>query len=127
MMICVIAAMQLAAPPGVGVKEIGPAAYLDCPRTSVIRRLDAFAKMQIIVRRGARYYLNELLWQRRTNLWRRVTNPALAAKRLTSRQSNVKTVKGPDETDAVSRRLKSLRGGCGLSQTALGTERKVIN
>jgi hypothetical protein len=35
------------------------AAYLDCPRTSVIRRLDALAKMQIIVRRGTRYYLNE--------------------------------------------------------------------
>src|SRR5262245_38763089 len=35
------------------------AAYLDCPRTSVIRRLDALAKMQIIVRRGTRYFLNE--------------------------------------------------------------------
>ena len=35
------------------------AAYLDCPRTSVIRRLDALAQMQIIVRRGTRYYLNE--------------------------------------------------------------------
>jgi DNA-binding IclR family transcriptional regulator len=35
------------------------AAYLDCPRTSVIRRLDALAKMEIIVRRGTRYYLNE--------------------------------------------------------------------
>jgi DNA-binding IclR family transcriptional regulator len=35
------------------------AAYLDCPRTSVIRRLDALAKMQIIVRTGTRYYLNE--------------------------------------------------------------------
>jgi hypothetical protein len=35
------------------------AAYLDCPPTSVIRRLDALAKMEIIVRRGTRYYLNE--------------------------------------------------------------------
>jgi hypothetical protein len=35
------------------------AAYLDCPRTSVIRRLDALKKMKIIVRRGTRYYLND--------------------------------------------------------------------
>ena len=35
------------------------AAYLACPRTSVLRRLDALAKMQIIVRRGTRYFLNE--------------------------------------------------------------------
>src|SRR5262249_52473663 len=101
---------------------------LDCPRTSVIRRLDALAEMQIIVRRDTRCYLNELVWQRRTNLSRRVTNPARAAKRLTSRtaegsQSNMKTVKGPDETDvAVGRRLKSLRVRCGLLQTALGME-----
>lgn len=35
------------------------AAYLDCPRTSVLRRLNVLAKMQIIVRRGTRYFLNE--------------------------------------------------------------------
>jgi hypothetical protein len=35
------------------------AAFLDCPRTSVIRRLNALAKMEIILRRGTRYYLNE--------------------------------------------------------------------
>jgi hypothetical protein len=35
------------------------AAYLACPRTSVLRRLDALAKMQIIVRRGTRYFINE--------------------------------------------------------------------
>src|SRR5262249_24962839 len=35
------------------------AAYLDCPRTSVIRRLDVHSRMEIIVRRGTRYYLNE--------------------------------------------------------------------
>src|SRR5262245_64819703 len=58
---------------------------LDRPRTSVIRRLDALAEMQIIVRRDTRGHLNELVWQRRTNLWRRVTNPARTAKRLTSR------------------------------------------
>src|SRR5215472_12447579 len=125
MMICVIAAMQLAAPPGVGVKEIG-----------AHQRRTSIAKMQIIVRRGARYYLNELLWQRRTNLWRRVTNPALAAMRLTSRtaegsQSNVKTVKGrtkPTPSAVACNPCAADAGGrCGLSQTALGMERKVIN
>src|SRR5262249_42073034 len=35
------------------------AAYLACPRTSALRRLDALAKMQIIERRGTRYYLHE--------------------------------------------------------------------
>ena len=35
------------------------AAYLDCPRTSVIRRLDALTQMPIIVRRGTRNYHSE--------------------------------------------------------------------
>jgi DNA-binding IclR family transcriptional regulator len=35
------------------------AAYLDCPRTSVLRRLQALIDMGSIERRGSRYYVAE--------------------------------------------------------------------
>src|SRR5262245_39487486 len=76
------------------------AAYLDCPRTSVIRRLDALAKMQLIVRRGTRYYLNEP----------RVNSDSAIKSHDTVRRIVLKTAEQLSETDTLGDRDSGVKG-----------------